>query len=487
MFSLEHSDFSLVSNPDHPDPWRGVAHTQEGIKTLLALWGVPQNDPSHPLCVFSWSPCPEALDALKTHCPDACVRAFENRRSHQDAWDTQKKNAWLIRSENPEPLGFPCQCVDAHSTHTGSLWVSPAPDGGFPPRIEWVSPKGRQPLTVFKKKDPHRFVSPAAVFFWEPDTLSSLGTQGKTPMRFMFATPALAQRFRQTVLSWATLDTLLAVFGASWIGEAYCYPPTPRVSRDFVSTDAPWGVPTQIARMKAFFTRRVRAQNPMNVPESQWSLFRAQAQAFSVRAQKNAWKTELDGFPASVLPWKVSPQACTEHLMAWLMTPGRPSDDFDVRLRVRLGGEKAVRSALREGDAFLLDAVNCARSAAPERDFLWETPLKTMGALVDRHAGFVQWAHATQKTEAQDGVARWARTWAPTDMAGAVEDETSPDMRSALENPAFLAALENTGFWDTVESAPKRHPTWEAMWERQMLSGIHPPVLSGPHLARSTP
>jgi hypothetical protein len=79
LFSLNHSDFSLIPDPDNPTHWRGVAQTQEGIKTLLALWGTPQDDPGHSLCVFSWRPTCDALEALRAHFPATVAAHFKTR------------------------------------------------------------------------------------------------------------------------------------------------------------------------------------------------------------------------------------------------------------------------------------------------------------------------------------------------------------------------------------------------------------------------
>jgi hypothetical protein len=47
-------------------------------------------------------------------------------------------------------------------------------------------------------------------------------------------------------------------------------------------------------------------------------------------------------------------------------------------------------------------------------------------------------------------------------------------MVAAFDDPAFLRALEGTGFWAHVENTTKRHPEWEALLERQLLLGINP-------------
>jgi hypothetical protein len=114
LFYLDHPDFSLMPPPDegyhtHANGvggfnsesnsnggfWRGVAKTQEGIKTLLALWGTPLDDPGHPLCLFSWSPTKEALVALHTHFSDAVATPFLTPTAHRTLWENQKTKAWL--------------------------------------------------------------------------------------------------------------------------------------------------------------------------------------------------------------------------------------------------------------------------------------------------------------------------------------------------------------------------------------------------------
>jgi hypothetical protein len=145
----------------------------------------------------------------------------------------------------------------------------------------------------------------------------------------------------------------------------------------------------------------------------------------------------------------------------------------------------AMREALENEDVFFFNGLQKARvdghSLALVRPLLcqnsggWQENYR----LLDRHEGFYAWRHSHDPWAQKEGLSRFAGSFLrepdhphPPFTRAFLYVERSPSMTKAFDDPVFLKALESTPFWRALESTPNRHPEWEALLERQMLSGL---------------
>jgi hypothetical protein len=486
MFYLEHSDFSILPDPDDPTHWRGVAQTQEGIKTLLALWGTPQDDPEHPLCVFSWSPVPEALVALKTHFPATGVTPFLNATAHRALWDAQKATAWLTCPcpDTPMEMRFDVAVHSARGVQKGGLWAHWRPQ--------------EAPLWALRVEDtvPIKVdLLPGSSFFWPTPLDNDTLTLVARDVHSVSFEANEAARFRIAVLSRAPLEDI--PFPSS-LKDAYDDAQAKDLSRrQFKRGTTAWSQPFFERTVRAFFdaeTPDALPQRLENIAVSQYPRLREIAQDYPLDAQRRAWRgawlTETDMTPLVYALPRVAAEeviACAlsvrdakkpalscDDVWAWLCEAFRLCDAFKTESSFFVD-EWRHATVSDHGRTYTFEDVRttlCGPLFAQERGW------RSVYALLDRHAG-LQKAMETHRDpdERHEGRLQLARSFLVDDQKGfevgfQSDSLWNPLMQRAFEDPAFLTGLESTGFWETLKSAPNRHPVWEALLERQMLSGL---------------
>jgi hypothetical protein len=313
LFYLDHPDFTLIppldegnhkggqtphsnsesnSNGGLPESksnfqdatasWLGVAKTQEGITALLALRGTPLDDPEHPLCLFSWEPTQDALEALHAQAKEATFVSLSNPEAHRAQWAAHGNTAWLTRPEHGTviTLAVPKDII-AMSTLTASNGASlslPVYKGASPTETEplhvCVNHTGEGSELVFTRHDRkvriHRNLNEMPhlrSFLWEKGT-----TLGVPPFPAFCFSREDAQRLRTVMLS-------------SFDRRALAPPP--------VFEKAYFAALTH-----AFFVRNVRAffENQASMPRApgtfgtKWLTdFRAIAKTYDSATQRAAW------------------------------------------------------------------------------------------------------------------------------------------------------------------------------------------------------
>jgi hypothetical protein len=148
MVYLEHSDFSLIPDPNTPTKWRGVAKNAQGIRALLALEARPLDDPQYPMALFEWFAHPPAVHALQQHAKDAHVRPFLEACRDTVCADALKNALyWPTRFSEDDMAGLPLvlPCVLGRE-EDGLLYATvhrgPHPFLGFEPQYVFVLTQG---------------------------------------------------------------------------------------------------------------------------------------------------------------------------------------------------------------------------------------------------------------------------------------------------------------------------------------------------------
>jgi hypothetical protein len=524
MFYLDHPDFTLIPPLDEGDhkegqaphsnsesngggnsnsesnfqdataSWRGVAKTQEGVFALLALWGTPQDDPDHPLSVFSWQPTPKALLALRTHFSTSTVCPLRDPLAHRQLWEAALSTAWLTVPPKDTPLSFQVTDDTGRPLNRRLILVN---RGTFPPDVRW-SDTGDPPT-----------VTPD---FWEPLMKPPFGIQVGHDVRIA---PDDTDRFVRTVgacrplgdMHFATLEgpsgnAFFLDYRLARTGEVFC-------TLDGWWDLPPWHEPLFERTARAFFERpgTVRvgtlppesgllSQRPYALAADTLKGFtallkraRAIANEYSLSVQEKAFEQAFLNDPAGHYAL-IHPQKGVECLLK--RESGAPIPLHGLYSRL----ENAFTMALHDDDRAFFEAVSHAhiQGASPDDAPVWAqdrlewgrkrdradpqgegvagTAWSAMACLFDRAMGFFQ-------KDTHEGIASFARSFegaSQKDVFAAPRwASLSPGMIDAFEDPAFMRALEDTGFWGTLEKAPKRHPEWEALLERWALSALGRP------------
>jgi hypothetical protein len=438
---VDHPDFSLVFTPGTPRTGQGVAKTQEGVKALLALWGIPKDDPDHPLCVFSWTPTPDALAALSTHFPKArvCQLApldpLRNTRTHA-------KTAWLTAPTLPSEPRFK---VTHETGETCELCVEVTP-GVFPPVMHLIRPD-RLPVPL---EGVMGFSHTNTAFFWDRHTMlrSSSGV-----LRF---SEDVACAFCTQVLSLAPPGHA-ALFSGHALEDAYesakTHTPCSAFTQAFwLGRDEAWAHPLLQRNMHAFFSSDTPPRGVDHVPDSQFLRFRAVASHYSEAQQRDAWERTLRE------PWadykkpvilmmmlRTSPKVGAEHLLTAAL---KRSKDALAQAGVV---ETVLKKAVCENDTGLLEALSRVR-CAPSRTVL------TFFSAVDRlckkdtqwHSVACLWAYheGFQQKDSPEGVASFSHAlcaYTPSVFKEPLSAFLSPSMREALHESNFVKALDAVG------------------------------------------
>jgi hypothetical protein len=445
---LDHPDFSLIPNPENPAVFRGVAHTYEGINALVALWGVPLDDPDHRLCVFSWSPTPDALGVLKTHFPETRLCPLWDRTEHHTRWEAQKGRAWLTSPATPSRLDI---------------------------EVTDVQQKAATSLTVFFEEDD-------VTWNQKECPLQRLSVWGNPDCdAFLWGSPLFQGRFRleETELTPVLRHTLWSCVSPEWIFrdgpflKAYRSAQTgdlPVVSfREVVQV---WATPLFVRTVRDFLQHLkgafptpssiypLRGMSPVWHP-----LFRQAMCALPRSDLETIWKTgRLKGF----LEDDEIAMACPAEWFSEALHHGRLSDKKAALL--------TFKTALQSDDTFFFDRLRDV-NVASGRGLLDQTEEGVaLYRLWDRVEGF-----ETRGT--MEGVARFAASFSEGDFSKAMTGghTMSVRMSEAFEDAAFLTALGKTPFWTTLEKAPRRHPEWEALLEKRLLHALwSPPDVTSP-------
>jgi hypothetical protein len=466
MFYLEHPDFSLIPDPDDPTQWRGVAKTRQGLLMLPSLWSRPQPDPDHPLCVFSWQPTPTAQSALVRHAPTACAVPLVSQEAHRTVWEAQRATA-VLRTPT-EAVCVPC-CIEGRedvlriapcgqksvleSRPEDTLYWALAED----PEALWNDPVHR-PWT-------QNVWVPWAQEMWDHSEQQTLEMA-----------PEAAERVRQHVLA----------SGAVWQDSAFETTKTHQASLmwAFGLTDQqvhpftalPFQEPQVAAGLCAFFEGR--SPECLYAPEAQHAPFLRslvaaiplETQIASLRAafQTKNIPTWLDSGVWSVAP-RAAAQVCLEQVVLSKQRTPLKRGDLD----------EWVTEAMREGDTGFFDEVAKATvtpKKGPPLTFFSPEVRSCLEALTDRWKVFFRTADRTlgfSQRDTPEGLARFAHTFDEKTFAQPLRAlGLSPPMMQALEDPAFLKALAPTGFGQALQRAPQRHPQWEAVLERLLLTTL---------------
>jgi hypothetical protein len=448
-FFLEHPDFSLVPNPDTPATWRGVAKTQEGIKTLLALWGVPSEDPDHPFCVFSWTPTPCALKALHAHAPETqalpCV-------SPCAPWEAQKDRAWLTAPSAPFVFRCPVIAETPWGNEPGFLDVHGTPglfdNGRAPPLLFWERPDGA-------RSDCGLFGGTTAVFLWDTEKSRLMTSQCDFQL-----SPSSGKALRAAILSCVQDPHPTGRWFPTLLGTAYACAGTQAPASDFFSETAPWAQPLFERTVRAFFEREEGAssKSPWRITPAHYREVRAIAQEYDLAQQTAAWG-RIRGL-YSVEACVCSPVA---HVHALLGTLGDHDHSNDRLNRNPL--KKGVHWALMTEDTAFFEALaSVSDKDSQPFDVRSLLPEETQ-AQWDRHWGF-------RARDTSEGLLRFAASLGETAWKAPMSQSLSPAMRREMNDPAFLGALARTGFWGCLEKASDRHPEWEALLERHLLQTL---------------
>jgi hypothetical protein len=476
-FFLEHSDFSLIPDPDHPTQWRGVAKTQEGLKSLLALWGAPQEDPGHPLCVFSWSPTQEALDALSTHFPDTTVRPLDEA-DHPAVWDTQKTQAWLTRPENGTTITLTVP-KGTSKTKTEPLYAR-VDACGNDVILTW---REHTLSTKIATEGAHR-----AAFLWEghaqlrvPSFLTTFRFSGED-----------AQRLRDLMCS---VFDIIDMKMPSELKKAYF---TARnslpVSAFFFETHPPYLHPLFVRTVRAFFETEAVPTNMPFLTVAQRDHFREIARTYDEETQRAAWSRAYKNRVPDEGMALISPQAAVEKGLTSVFRCKKPM------------GENVLgwvfSHALKHRNAVFFDEVRCAHvTHKGEKHTLnsvrpkMAEPWSTVYSVWDRAEGLRLWNEGAQKGGApksalqNEGVTRWVAGM----MACAfpfrcpVSDIAGPFATAALEDPLFLSAVahvtpqalapygyrgQGAFFERLAHSLGEAHPSWQSVYERHLLGAL---------------
>jgi hypothetical protein len=470
-FFLDHRDFSLIPDPRDLTQWRGVAHTFEGVKALLALWGTPQDDPEHPLRVFSWSPTSDALEALHTTYPDVAVRALGDPRTHWARWETQKAP--------PEPTGPRCfSVIKTGRTQTNDTLVFPPcahEGGGEPPfffqneptvvyslgsvnPFFWESASSQQEPIFFKKQDTTDGYLGVNVTLIHPHEEAALRAcvfqrlaHGLEPKQDPFlGSHDIAQVFLGT-REGQLCETL-------WSQEAFCTPMHTRVYRAFFE-----------------HPETLRAHPPaLNVP-----VFRRVAHTYSEAIQREAFLRNIEKrnaeFAYTMAFWEITPRLAAQ---TWLDQGGASALEKNLSSwhpDCVQAFERLFKHLFKKDDRFFFEALDSARTPLGDR---WDTPrplaphpLQTVFHIVDLYRGFSQW-----KTDGAQAFV--AAVCEGASLTGGFQksrhESLTPPMVAAFDDPEFLKALDDTVFWTTLEKAVARHPEWEALLERHLLQTLTP-------------
>jgi hypothetical protein len=530
MYCFHHPDFSLLPNPDDPTTYRGVAKTQEGIKALLAVWGTPKDDPDRPLCVFSWVPTLNAVDALKAHFPDVTIHplespsdqapfqkprlrdhlkarfcalwplearhpkssqetvsweALKNRgflmssvsleaAQHRALWDAQKDRAWLKAPPKGAVFHYDVLSlgVDLAPREKVTLTVT----GNFPPRIDY------EKASFVPTHD-----SDGGASYWEEGAAPCFWLEKGSERFVVVMNEHTAARFRYDVLSCALPEKEGAVFGAgSLLKEAYRSARTRLPGTVLPDRVPPWCVPHFVRTAQGFFERpnvsigdfftRYHTLHARCDPQA-LALFRAQTLRATPSQQQAAFaflKIKAPHEVPSWLPW--SPLRVMEHVLEH-DRQGRSNyysleHTGDAFKRALLSEDAAFFEALAPLKNNATWATWCLSSVEEANEEQGKLPALRCRIVQqwDRHAGFQHW-------DTPEGMAAFTRSFAPNGrdpppFRVPARENVSRRMIEALDDPVFLKALENSDFWARLEREPHRHPEWEALLERRLLSTL---------------
>jgi hypothetical protein len=508
MFSLEHSDFSLIPDPDAPTQWRGVAKTQEGIKALLALWATPLDDPGHPLCVFSWQPTPDALSALHTHCPEVVVRPLDPCE-HRALWATQ--NATAAFSWPLAPVAFSVQREGKKNKDTllgpsskeillelsspfhikGDIWRFKRT-----PSVRWEA----YYATAATKGHPWFLKSRI------PDAKKRPGKDMETKVTFEHPQEeALFDMMRRT---WDDCTQFLSEKG----GIAYRYAKkgplvlvlnASEITRN-ADPETPFFQPLRLRLYRAFFdfesvplsffSLSVQDVHRLDIP-----LFQAIEKTVSPQAQKTAF---LRAHPDQVASWERQPywaaRVWAQKEALRFESPLAPQKDCTNAKELAL----LFQACLKKDDTFFFDELarvrtdtgatwdaqrGCTTLHERNEPFTHVEDWKTVFALWDVQQGLTLWQKNPDGPKALTALDKGAQalralytpgrtSWAallntPLAFQTPLNEALGPRVAKGLEDPAFLSALHRVGFWDLMAAQHcGAHPQWQALHERALLT-----------------
>jgi hypothetical protein len=432
-FFLDHPDFSLIPDPCGLWSWRGVAKTRHGLNALLTVWATPKDDPKHPLCVFSWQPTVDALEALHTHFPETHVRPIKGLLEHRAVSEAQNATAWVSAVSTPTQTPF--WVHDGHAWQTHTVCSTPSV---FPP--VFLDGQG-QPIAW------------DALVLWGLDSEDHVYLeQGPHAASWCFRTEEDADRFRQAVLACVRTPH----------HRARCLPLDWRAAYEhqttrFWRTTEPWSDPTFDRTVHAFFDETTPTPwGVYQVETARFNRFRAIARTYSISTQRAAWhRAHPDGARGTeaALMGYAGPRFLAEK-----------AQEGDAHATRALS--EALHEALKKGDDVVFEEVKEALLHAPE----WKTPEW------DRYWGF-------RAQDTAEGLLRFEASFLAQNgvFAGPLCKALSPSMVSAFEDRAFLEALSPT-FWEHIEGTSCRHPEWEALVEKKALMGLLAPPSKTPGL-----
>jgi hypothetical protein len=455
---FDHPDFSILTDPEAPSHWRGVAKTQKGIKALLALWGSPLDDPGHPLCLFSWQPTSEALAALNTAFSDAVAIPFLNTTEHRTVWDAQKSTAWLSKTDAPATM-----TVDVIDTGP------PAPMKAVP-RV-WPLEAPTFPLTVKMDDTAYRCEGPRNE--WRVDTYYSAkgflwgdheGEYGLFSRQFRIPDPEKAKALRKALMSSGAPHCLLenTLLGCAYFGAKEGFKHWPPVSlrtayMDFRFNDRlePWEVPLFVQAVRAF----------VDAPET--PVLRDAFRVFSPYWASLFNRTLSDCAPEALDALCYADVSEEVHVALWEVCPlsvlrAALDEGFFVNEEHALG--------VIEASFFSDDRVFLSRL----RDVDWErgrgrldqtTEGGALYRLWDRFEGF-------EARDTPDGLERFASSFVKEDFERPFLEMGPPRVKAFLEDPTFWEGVKTTDFWERLSCTPDAHPQWQAVHERFLLSDL---------------
>jgi hypothetical protein len=500
MFYLDHPDFTLI--PPRPDvvlarkrdghanagAWRGVAKTQEGFYALLALWGTPQDDPDHPLCVFSWQPTPEALEALRPFYTTTQAIPFPHEADHRAQWQAQKNEAWLT----PFPAGLYPFDVDVPHKGKGVLWAH-CPGPNADPVLSLTlegSTVSRFQEGAFRDLSLHD-----ALFAPKTHTASvevMMFDTDFTPRRYVPISLILADPAAFGAWAKATLPARLLLPWQTTLGQAYATARTGEVKASFFGETAPWARPMFERTVRAFFENTdptVVFDGLRNLPGALFSRFRAIARTYDLDTQRRAWRQTFQHKTTSDdLFVMTAPHLAAEKVIASVFKRKRPLSCVVMW--------SPLRHALESEDTLFFEGLRNAtvthkgvHTLAHVREALcrFEEGWKDVYRLWDRFEGFQKWTAQASPEEAHAGLVQYVASLVSMEAPFSKKATLSPSMRAAFEDPRFLTALENTSFWTRLENAPTRHPEWESLLEQRLLQGMTNPRSSSTSTSSQRP
>jgi hypothetical protein len=486
----DHPDFSLVpfglppKGDLTPVSYRGMAHTREGLKALLALGGRPVDNGAFPFSVFVWKATPTAVHTLHTQYPEAQATPLFTNEACLARTTRQEAHAWLTAPQTEETHSFTVTHTGTGATHTAQLTLKPGvfvshltlDEGGksvvlAPLNLSrfWCDPSDDEPMT------------------WVARIPSAL-RDTPTPPYYEMDAPQAHQAITRCLSGAFPPAHLERCFGGHPMGKAYQNAQTQVPTDACCLITAPWAQPTNRRFFQAFFEKKgieSRNRGPhtlFDLPLAHAPLLREVAKAYDEKTQDAAFQRHglLERAPLVVV--KACPGVVTRALLSSgpdVTTPphgGWPSSAPFNTLRQGLLEAfqhddrefiQAVQKAcgVNQGEALTMERIRPALCATPVA--LGEVSWEGVYLALDRYSGFTEWAHP-------EGRARFVRTFEATDgvewTRPLAQGLLSPDMIQAFSDPAFLKALDDTPFWSLLAQKTHIHPEWQAVVDHHALT-----------------